>query len=65
VNVLGMFAMVAGAAFIAYGGRALSIEVPIAAVVVGGFLGAIADSVVGATLRTSGGATHASRVRSG
>ena len=51
VNVLGMLAMVAGAAFIAYGGRALSIEVPIAAVVVGGFLGAIADSVVGATLQ--------------
>ena len=51
VNVLGMLAMVAGAAFIAYGGRALSIEVPIAAVVIGGFLGAIADSVVGATLQ--------------
>ena len=51
VNVLGMLAMLAGAAFIAYGGRALSIEVPIAAVVLGGFVGAIADSVVGATLQ--------------
>jgi uncharacterized protein (TIGR00297 family) len=51
VNLLGMLAMAAGAAFIAYGGRALSIEVPIVAVVIGGFLGAIADSVVGATLQ--------------
>ena len=51
VNLLGMAAMVAGAAFVAYGGRALSLEVPVAAVVVGGFLGAIADSVVGATLQ--------------
>ena len=51
VNLLGMSAMVAGAAFVAYGGRALSLEVPILAVVVGGFLGAIADSVVGATLQ--------------
>lgn len=51
VNVLGMLAMIAGAAFIAYGGRALAIEVPILAVVLGGFLGAIADSVVGATLQ--------------
>jgi uncharacterized protein (TIGR00297 family) len=51
VNVLGMVAMIAGAAFIAYGGRALALEVPILAVVLGGFLGAIADSVVGATLQ--------------
>ena len=51
VNLIGMLAMVAGAAFIAFGGRALSIEVPIVAVVIGGFLGAIADSVVGATLQ--------------
>ena len=51
VNLLGMSAMVAGAAFVAYGGRALSLDVPIAAVVLGGFLGAIADSVVGATLQ--------------
>ena len=51
VNVLGMLAMIAGAAFIAYGGRALALEVPIVAVVLGGFLGAIADSVVGATLQ--------------
>lgn len=51
VNVLGMLAMIAGAAFIAYGGRALALEVPILAVVLGGFLGAIADSVVGATLQ--------------
>ena len=51
VNLLGMAAMVAGAVFVALGGRALSIEVPIPAVVLGGFLGAIADSVVGATLQ--------------
>src|SRR5688500_14517150 len=51
VNLPGVLAMVAGAAFIAYGGRALSIEVPIIAVVIGGFLGAIADSGVGATLQ--------------
>jgi uncharacterized protein (TIGR00297 family) len=51
VNLLGMLAMVAGAAFIALGGRALSIEAPIIAVVIAGFLGAIADSVVGATLQ--------------
>jgi uncharacterized protein (TIGR00297 family) len=51
VNVLGMLAMLAGAAFIAYGARALAIEVPVLAVVLAGFLGAIADSVVGATLQ--------------
>jgi uncharacterized protein (TIGR00297 family) len=51
VNLLGMLAMVAGAAFIAFGARALAIAVPVAAVVLGGFLGAIADSVVGATLQ--------------
>jgi len=51
VNLLGMLAMVAGAAFVAFGGRALAIEVPIVAVVLAGFLGAIADSVVGATLQ--------------
>lgn len=51
VNLPGMLAMIAGAAFIAYGGRALALEVPVAAVVIGGFLGAIADSVVGATLQ--------------
>jgi uncharacterized protein (TIGR00297 family) len=51
VNLLGMLAMVAGAAFVAFGGRALAIEVPILAVVLAGFLGAIADSIVGATLQ--------------
>jgi uncharacterized protein (TIGR00297 family) len=51
VNLLGMLAMVAGAAFVAFGGRALAIEVPIVAVVLAGFLGAIADSIVGATLQ--------------
>ena len=51
VNLIGMLAMVAGAAFIACGARALSIDSPILAVVLGGFLGAIADSVVGATLQ--------------
>ncbi|HKH90649.1 MAG TPA: DUF92 domain-containing protein [Gemmatimonadaceae bacterium] len=51
VNLLGMLAMVAGAAFVAFGGRVLAIEVPIAAVVLAGFLGAIADSIVGATLQ--------------
>ena len=51
VNLIGILAMVAGAGFIAFGGRALAIEVPVVAVVLGGFLGAIADSVVGATLQ--------------
>ena len=51
VNLLGMSAMVAGAAFVAYAGRALAIDVPVLAVVLAGFLGAIADSVVGATLQ--------------
>ena len=46
-----MLAMVAGAAFIACGGRALSIEVPVVAVIWAAFVGAIADSVVGATLQ--------------
>ena len=51
VNLLGMLAMLAGAAFIAFGARALAIAVPVAAVVLAGFLGAIADSIVGATLQ--------------
>src|SRR5690349_12054573 len=51
VNVTGILAMLAGAAFIAYAARALSIAVPVLAVMLGGFLGAIADSVVGATLQ--------------
>ena len=51
VNLLGISAMFAGAAIVAYGGRALTLDVPVAAVVVGGFLGAIADSIVGATLQ--------------
>jgi uncharacterized protein (TIGR00297 family) len=51
VNLLGIAAMVLGAAFIAFGARLLSIDAPIAAVVVGGVGGALADSVVGATLQ--------------
>jgi uncharacterized protein (TIGR00297 family) len=51
VNVPGILAMIAGAAFIAFGARALAIDVPVGPVVFGGFLGAIADSVVGATLQ--------------
>jgi uncharacterized protein (TIGR00297 family) len=51
VNLPGMLAMAAGAGFVALAGRALSIEVPVVAVMVGGVLGAIADSVVGATLQ--------------
>ena len=51
VNLLGIGAMVLGAAFIAFGARFLSIQSSIAAVVVGGVGGALADSVVGATLQ--------------
>jgi len=51
VNLIGMLAMVAGATFVAAGGRALAIDAPAIAVIVGGFSGAIADSVVGATLQ--------------
>jgi uncharacterized membrane protein len=46
-----MLAMIAGAAFVAYFARAVAISTPVLAVVLGGFLGAIADSVVGATLQ--------------
>jgi uncharacterized membrane protein len=51
VNLIGMLAMVAGATFVAAGGRALAIDAPVVAVIVGGCAGAIADSVVGATLQ--------------
>ena len=51
VNLIGMLAMVAGATFVAAGGRALAIDAPVIAVIVGGFAGAIADSIVGATLQ--------------
>ena len=51
VNATGMLAMVAGAAFVAAFARAVSIATPVLAVVLGGFLGAIADSLVGATLQ--------------
>jgi uncharacterized protein (TIGR00297 family) len=51
VNATGMLAMIAGAAFVAYFARAVAISTPVLAVVLGGFLGAIADSVVGATLQ--------------
>jgi len=51
VNLLGIGAMVLGAAFVALGARFLSIEASLAAVVLGGVGGALADSVVGATLQ--------------
>ena len=51
VNASGMAAMVAGAAFVALGARAVDLHASVGAVVLGGFLGAIADSVVGATLQ--------------
>jgi uncharacterized protein (TIGR00297 family) len=51
VNLPGLLAMVAGAGFVALGGRILTIDVPVTAVILGGFLGAIADSIVGATLQ--------------
>jgi uncharacterized protein (TIGR00297 family) len=51
VNVSGILAMIAGGAFVALGARALAIEAPIVAVVVGGVSGALADSIVGATLQ--------------
>ena len=51
VNLIGIAAMVAGAAFVAFGARALAIEAPLLAVTVGGVSGALADSVVGATMQ--------------
>jgi uncharacterized protein (TIGR00297 family) len=51
VNLLGIGAMVLGAAFVALGARFLSIQASIIAVVLGGVGGALADSVVGATLQ--------------
>jgi len=51
VNLLGIGAMIAGATFIALGARALSIDVRAWPVIVGGFAGAIADSLVGATMQ--------------
>ena len=51
VNLLGIAAMVAGAAFVAFGAKALAIEAPLLAVTVGGVTGALADSVVGATMQ--------------
>ena len=51
VNALGIGAMIAGASFVALGARALAIDVRVWPVIVGGFTGAIADSVVGATLQ--------------
>ena len=51
VNLLGIGAMVLGAAFVALGARLLSIDAPVGAVVIGGVGGALADSVVGATLQ--------------
>ncbi|MEO8560868.1 MAG: DUF92 domain-containing protein [bacterium] len=51
VNLLGITAMVIGASFIALAARALLIEAPIAPVVIGGVGGALADSIVGATLQ--------------
>jgi uncharacterized protein (TIGR00297 family) len=51
VNLIGIAAMVAGAAFVALGARALDIEAPMLAVTAGGVTGALADSVVGATMQ--------------
>jgi uncharacterized protein (TIGR00297 family) len=51
VNAIGIAAMVAGGAFVALGARALSIDAPVLAVTVGGVCGALADSVVGATMQ--------------
>jgi uncharacterized protein (TIGR00297 family) len=51
VNLIGIAAMVAGGAFVALGARLLSIDAPVLAVTVGGVSGALADSVVGATMQ--------------
>jgi uncharacterized protein (TIGR00297 family) len=51
VNLIGMGAMVAGGAFVAVGARILSIDAPVLAVTIGGVSGALADSVVGATMQ--------------
>ncbi|MEO6528592.1 MAG: DUF92 domain-containing protein [Gemmatimonadaceae bacterium] len=51
VNAIGIAAMVAGSAFVALGARALSIDAPVLAVTIGGVCGALADSVVGATMQ--------------
>ncbi|MDB4882035.1 MAG: protein of unknown function transrane [Gemmatimonadetes bacterium] len=51
VNLIGIAAMVAGGAFVAFGARALAIDAPVLAVTIGGVSGALADSVVGATMQ--------------
>jgi uncharacterized protein (TIGR00297 family) len=51
VNLIGIAAMVAGGGFVALGARLLAIDAPILAVVAGGVAGALADSVVGATMQ--------------
>jgi uncharacterized protein (TIGR00297 family) len=51
VNLIGMGAMVAGGAFVAVGAQVLSIDAPVLAVTIGGVSGALADSVVGATMQ--------------
>lgn len=51
VNLPGIAAMFAGAAFVVLGARALSIDAPVAAVITAGVSGALADSVIGATLQ--------------
>jgi uncharacterized protein (TIGR00297 family) len=47
----GTLAMLAGAAFVALAGRALGIPAPLLAVAAGGAAGALADSLLGATLQ--------------
>jgi uncharacterized protein (TIGR00297 family) len=51
VNLPGISAMFAGAAFVMLGAQALSLDAPIVAGIVGGVSGALADSVIGATLQ--------------
>lgn len=51
VSIAGSVAMVAGALFIAAIGAALSLPAPLAAVACGGVAGALADSLLGATLQ--------------
>jgi uncharacterized protein (TIGR00297 family) len=51
VNLIGIAAMVAGGASVALGARLLAIDAPVLAVTAGGVAGALADSVVGATMQ--------------
>ena len=51
VNLIGIGAMIAGGTFVAVGARALGIDAPVVAVTIGGVSGALADSLVGATMQ--------------